>query len=35
MKVTNQQMEIRVKAIEGYMKELGLLEGETLLDSPY
>ena len=35
MKVTNQQLEIRVKAIEGYMKEQGLLEGETLLDANY
>ena len=35
MKVSNNQIEIRVKAIEGYMKEQGLLEGETLDDANY
>lgn len=35
MRITNQQLETRVKAIEGYMQELGLLEGDTLQDSPY
>jgi predicted RNase H-like HicB family nuclease len=30
MRISNAQLETRVKAIEGYMKEFGLLEGETL-----
>jgi hypothetical protein len=35
MRISNEQLDIRVKAIEGYMKEFGLLEGDTLQDSPY
>lgn len=35
MKVTNQQLETRVKAIEAYMREFDLLEGETLVDAAY
>ena len=35
MKITNAQFETRVKAIEEYMRELGLLEGETLGEEVY
>lgn len=35
MKITNAQFETRVKAIEEYMKELGLLEGEVLGEEVY
>lgn len=35
MKISNAQLETRVKAIEGYMKEFGLLEGDTLEETNY
>lgn len=35
MRISNAQLETRVKAIEGYMKEFGLLEGETLEEASY
>lgn len=35
MKVTNQQIEMRVKMIEEYMNEFGLLEGEELDETSY
>ena len=35
MKISNAQLETRVKAIEEYMKELGLLEGEALGEEVY
>jgi hypothetical protein len=35
MEITNQMLENRVKMIEEYMRELGLLKGEELTDTPY
>ena len=35
MKITNAQLETRVKAIEEYMREAGLLEGDTLEETSY
>lgn len=35
MRISNAQLETRVNMIQQYMKELGLLEGETLEDSSY
>jgi hypothetical protein len=35
MRITNEQFNLRVKAIEEYMKEAGLLEGDTLEESSY
>jgi hypothetical protein len=35
VKISNAQFETRVKAIEEYMKEFGLLEGETLEETSY
>jgi hypothetical protein len=35
VKISNAQFEIRVKAIEEYMREAGLLEGEVLGEEEY
>jgi hypothetical protein len=35
VKISNAQLETRVKAIEEYMKEFGLLEGDTLEETNY
>lgn len=35
MRITNSQLETRVKAIEEYMREFGLFEGETLEEASY
>ena len=35
MRISNEQFKIRVKAIEEYMREAGLLEGEVLEEEVY
>lgn len=35
MRISNAQLETRVSMIQQYMKELGLLEGETLEEASY